>query len=57
MRINASNRKLDRVMIQTGAMRRNYELYGKELVFVDATFGTNAAGFPLTVLSSVNNEG
>ena len=38
-------------------MRRNYELYGKDLVFVDATFGTNAAGYPLTVISSVDNEG
>lgn len=38
-------------------MRRNFELYGRDTVFVDATFGTNYWGLALVVISAVNNEG
>lgn len=47
---------LERVIIQTGKMRRNYELYS-DTVFMDATYATNPYRMPLVVFSGVNNEG
>jgi len=37
-------------------MRKLYEKYN-DVVFMDATYKTNKYGMPLTVISSVNNEG
>ena len=47
---------LERVIIQTSGMRRNYELY-KDTMFMDATYATNPYRMPLVVFSGVNNEG
>lgn len=47
---------LERVIVQTATMRRNYELY-KDTMFMDATYSTNPYRMPLVVFSGVNNEG
>jgi len=53
---NGEPETLERVIVQTAQMRRNYELY-HDTVFMDATYATNPYRMPLVVFSGVNNEG
>lgn len=48
--------KLERILIQTPKMRKNYELY-RDTIFMDATYKTNHEGMALVVFGAVNNEG
>lgn len=53
---NEDKTKIKNLLIQTPQMHRLYEKYS-DVIFMDATYKTNKYNMPLTVLSSVNNEG
>lgn len=54
--MNQEGTKIKNLIVQTPQMHRLYEKY-HDVVFMDATYKTNKYNMPLTVISSVNNEG
>ena len=54
--LNEDGTKIKNLLVQTPQMHRLYEKY-HDVVFMDATYKTNKYNMPLTVFSSINNEG